>query len=364
MPGPGAVLPPSLAARRSGQRLAALGARSAAALRRRSARGRLRGRRRRRVPDQIRADVTDAHSGPPRGRSPTGASTPPTGPSCRPSCSPPAGGKASLVARTARPRARHLRLPRRCRGRGRQHRLDHAAAPTAPRWRSARRRRRWRRRGSCRRRRRGRRRASSRGCAGGHGRGDELTVPFGAPAVLSGRLTRADGAGLAGRELRVVARPSRGALAATAAAVGHHRRARRLRAAAGAGALAADHRQLPGRRRARGRRPALAGAAGPLRGLPAGGAADAEDRPGRAAERPGRAAAAPRSRGAASWSRSSTWRRPPAAGARSWSPAPTTAAASAPTTASATSPARLRSACGRRRCRRSAGPTRPDPHAR
>ena len=51
---------------------------------------------------------------------------------------------------------------------------------------------------------------------GGHGRGDSLTVPFGAPALLSGRLTRADGAGVAGRELRVVARPSRGALAPTA----------------------------------------------------------------------------------------------------------------------------------------------------
>ena len=47
---------------------------------------------------------------------------------------------------------------------------------------------------------------------GGHGRGDSLTVPFAAPALLSGRLTRADGAGLAGRELRVIARPSRGAL--------------------------------------------------------------------------------------------------------------------------------------------------------
>ncbi len=51
---------------------------------------------------------------------------------------------------------------------------------------------------------------------GGHGRGDALTVPFGAPALLSGRLTRADGAGVAGRELRVVARPSHGALAETA----------------------------------------------------------------------------------------------------------------------------------------------------
>ncbi|HEX2391994.1 MAG TPA: carboxypeptidase-like regulatory domain-containing protein [Solirubrobacterales bacterium] len=48
---------------------------------------------------------------------------------------------------------------------------------------------------------------------GGHGRGDSLTVAFGAPALLSGRLTRADGAGIAGRELRVVSRPSRGALA-------------------------------------------------------------------------------------------------------------------------------------------------------
>jgi hypothetical protein len=47
----------------------------------------------------------------------------------------------------------------------------------------------------------------------GSGRGEALTVPFGAPALLGGRLTRADGAGIAGRELRIVARPSRGALA-------------------------------------------------------------------------------------------------------------------------------------------------------
>jgi hypothetical protein len=53
---------------------------------------------------------------------------------------------------------------------------------------------------------------------GGHGRGDALTVPFAAPALLSGRLTRADGAGIAGRELRVVSRPSHGALAAAATA--------------------------------------------------------------------------------------------------------------------------------------------------
>ena len=48
---------------------------------------------------------------------------------------------------------------------------------------------------------------------GGQGRGDALTVRFGAPALLSGRLTRADGAGVGDRELRVVSRPSRGALA-------------------------------------------------------------------------------------------------------------------------------------------------------
>jgi hypothetical protein len=47
---------------------------------------------------------------------------------------------------------------------------------------------------------------------GGFGRGDAMTVPFGAPALLGGRLTRADGAGIAGRELQVVARPLRGSL--------------------------------------------------------------------------------------------------------------------------------------------------------
>lgn len=48
---------------------------------------------------------------------------------------------------------------------------------------------------------------------GWHGRaGSELTVPFKAAAMLSGRLLDADGAGLAGRTVRVVSRPSRGAL--------------------------------------------------------------------------------------------------------------------------------------------------------
>jgi hypothetical protein len=52
---------------------------------------------------------------------------------------------------------------------------------------------------------------------GGDGPGDALTVPFEAPAMLTGRLTRADGAGIAGRLLRVIARPSRGALTPTTA---------------------------------------------------------------------------------------------------------------------------------------------------
>lgn len=42
--------------------------------------------------------------------------------------------------------------------------------------------------------------------------GTELAIPFKATAALSGRLLSADGAGLAGRTLRVVTRPSRGAL--------------------------------------------------------------------------------------------------------------------------------------------------------
>jgi Bacterial Ig-like domain len=46
-------------------------------------------------------------------------------------------------------------------------------------------------------------------------RGTAVTVPYGAASVLSGRLVDADGAGLAGRRLKVVARPSRGAVAPT-----------------------------------------------------------------------------------------------------------------------------------------------------
>ena len=45
-----------------------------------------------------------------------------------------------------------------------------------------------------------------------HRRGQRVTVPFGAGAALTGRLLNVDGAGLAGRRLRVVSRPSHGAL--------------------------------------------------------------------------------------------------------------------------------------------------------
>lgn len=49
--------------------------------------------------------------------------------------------------------------------------------------------------------------------------GERVAVPFAAGAALSGRLVDADGAGLAGRRLRVVSRPSRGALARRRVAV-------------------------------------------------------------------------------------------------------------------------------------------------
>ena len=99
---------------------------------------------------------------------------------------------------------------------------------------------RWRRSRRCRSRRHGGRRGCSRGCATARALAAALTVPFAAPALLSGRLTRADGAGIAGRELRVVARPSRGALAPAATATRRHRRARRLRAAPRPRTLATD----------------------------------------------------------------------------------------------------------------------------
>ncbi len=69
----------------------------------------------------------------------------------------------------------------------------------------------------------------------GHGQGDSLTVPFGATALVSGRLTGADGTGIGGRRVRVVARPSSGDPGAVAAvtAVTGERGGFELRLAAG-----------------------------------------------------------------------------------------------------------------------------------
>ena len=124
----------------------------------------------------------------PPGRSSTAGSTRRAGPSCRPSSARRSdAGRRHAGRPDARARLRHLRLPRRRGRRRRQHRLDDAArrrhrdgdppgaaaavpsAPLAPR---------------------GKTRLFAR-LRGGHGRGDSLTVPFGAPALLSGRLTRA-----------------------------------------------------------------------------------------------------------------------------------------------------------------------------
>ena len=96
--------------------------------------------------------------------------------------------------------------------------------------------------------------------------------------------------------------------------------------------------------------PALARAAGPRRRL-ASTAAPPPLSTGEAVQLGGRVAQPRRAdpRAAASWSRSSTWSGRPAAGARCSSPAPITRAASTPATASATSPAPPGSGCGRRR---------------
>ena len=53
---------------------------------------------------------------------------------------------------------------------------------------------------------------------GARGRGELRTVGFGSGGRLSGRLVRVDGAGVEGRELRILSRPSRGALAKPLAA--------------------------------------------------------------------------------------------------------------------------------------------------
>ena len=224
---------------------------------------------------QVRADVTDAHSGPAGGtifyrRLDSSAVD-------RAADQTPAGRqprtRPTLVAQPARrPRPRHLSLPRRRRRRGRQHRLDHpprrrhrdGAAQDGADAVAARR--------GCRRR---GRRGSSPGCAGATASAPTLTVPFGAGAVLSGRLVRADGAGLAGPRaagrLAALARRPRAEPASTTVRTGPHGgfqpRPRRR-------PLAPDHGQLPAATTAleQASRP-LAAAAGARRRQPSRGAA-------------------------------------------------------------------------------------------
>ena len=92
-----------------------------------------------------------------------------------------------------------------------------------------------------------------------HRGGQRLTVPFGAGAALSGRLLSADGAGLAGRRLRVVSRPSHGALMrrqVAAVRTGGHGSFRLLLPPGPSRRVTVVYRGEPGLARAR--RPALA----------------------------------------------------------------------------------------------------------
>ena len=112
---------------------------------------------------------------------------------------------------------------------------------------------------------RGRRRGSSPGC-GWRGRsGTELTVPFGPRARSAAASLDADGAGLAGRTLRVVSRPSRGALARDPRRCGRDRRARRLPARLAAGPSRRIAVVLPRRGATSTRRPRPAHPAGARR---------------------------------------------------------------------------------------------------
>ncbi len=172
--------------------------------------------------------------------------------------------------------------------------------------------------------------------------GTELTVPFKGTAKLSGRLVDADGAGLAERALRVVSRPSRGALGMARSEVlqtGPHG-SFQLRLGAGTSRRiavsfagdsrldAAERAPLTLRVRSGASSPSLRERCGPER---------------RCGSVVAFAVLARRCRGGASWSRSSTSSRRHAAGVRCWSHVPITAAVFAPVIGSATSAARPRS---------------------
>ena len=164
------------------------------------------------LPETVAATITDGHSGPAGGEISfrrLGAENWAELPTkfARDG----AADSARLVAaHPAGPRAGHLPVPGGRGGRGGQHRFEHAS-------------RRRHRDGAAQG--RGSRPAGARAAASlaktrlfarlrwRHRSGPRITVPFDAAAILSGRLVDADGAGLAGRALRVVSRPSRGALA-------------------------------------------------------------------------------------------------------------------------------------------------------
>ena len=212
------------------------------------------------LPDSVSADVYDEHSARPAARSATAASAPTPGPTCRPRfVRGEAPGRAQLVARLPESlRARHLPLPRRGGRRRRQRGLDHAARrrdrddaaqaaaapPTSPA-----------RAAEASRPRRAARRGSSPACAGTGDGAPAVTVPFGAAAVLSGRLLDAEGAG-----------PRRPAPAGGRAALAGRGRADPRRGVARPGehggfrlelprrALAPDRGRLPRRGAARARR--------------------------------------------------------------------------------------------------------------
>ena len=213
----------------------------------------------------------------------------------------------------AGPRAGHLPVPGR---RGRTRRatpLRARVAPTAPRWRCAGSRSRSRGRGG-----RGER-AKTRLFARlrwRHRSGPRITVPFDAAAILSGRLVDADGAGLAGRALRVVSRPSRGALAESREST---RSAPDRTAASGCRSRRGPRGASPSASSARTASTARAAPASPCGCAAASRSAPRRARSGpdrSSASRGGSTPAGRRSRAAASWSRSSTTRAPP----DSWRP--------------------------------------------
>ena len=190
-----------------------------------------------------------------------------------------------------------------------------------------------------------------------HRHGTALTVPFGTAATLSGRLLDAEGRGSPG----VACASSPVPLAERWSPPGGPPSRPGRTGASGSRSPPVPRGGSPSPSTARTAspgptRPALA--AGPRRRPVPRRADHAAHRSGGpvlgTGQGAGRAAAAARQAG-----RDPVLERPPASGARSWSPTATTPAASTPATGSDISVARRGSGCGRWRSPRSAGPTRP-----